>query len=203
MATLYDIKPRFQATLRPYADTLVTRGYSANQVTLAALVLSAAEGALLLWMPGEMLPLLLLPVVLFVRMALNAIDGMLAREHGQASPLGALLNEVCDLASDAALYLPLALVPGLDARLVVAAAAIGLIAEGAGLAAVQIGARRGYDGPLGKSDRALGFGALGLLCAFGGAATSLASFLSWALLLLGVVTVGNRMRVALEQRGPR
>ena len=53
----------------------------------------------------------LLPVILLVRMGLNAVDGMLAREFGQKSRLGAVLNEVGDVLSDAALYLPLALVP--------------------------------------------------------------------------------------------
>ncbi len=40
-------------------------------------------------------------------MALNAIDGMLAREFNQQSTLGAILNEVGDIISDAALYLAL------------------------------------------------------------------------------------------------
>ena len=44
--------------------------------------------------------LLLLPAVLFLRMALNAIDGMLAREHNQKSALGAILNELGDVFSD-------------------------------------------------------------------------------------------------------
>ena len=39
-------------------------------------------------------PLLLVGPWLFVRMALNAIDGMLAREHGQKSALGGILNEL-------------------------------------------------------------------------------------------------------------
>ena len=42
-------------------------------------------------------------------MMLNALDGMLAREFDRPTPLGALLNEIGDLVSDAALYLPLAL----------------------------------------------------------------------------------------------
>ncbi len=48
-------------------------------------------------MPTSRWPLLLLPVTLFVRMALNAIDGMMAREHGQASAAGAVLNELSDV----------------------------------------------------------------------------------------------------------
>ena len=44
-------------------------------------------------------------------MAFNAIDGMLAREFGQKSRLGAYLNELTDVVSDAALYLPFAWLP--------------------------------------------------------------------------------------------
>ena len=47
---------------------------------------------------------------MFLRMAFNAIDGMLAREFGQQSALGAFLNELTDVVSDAALYLPFAFV---------------------------------------------------------------------------------------------
>ena len=43
-------------------------------------------------------------------MALNAIDGMLAREFNQKSRLGGYLNEITDVVSDAALYLPFAFV---------------------------------------------------------------------------------------------
>lgn len=48
-------------------------------------------------------------------MGLNAIDGMLAREFGQQSRLGAYLNELSDVIADAALYLSLASVPGASA----------------------------------------------------------------------------------------
>lgn len=55
---------------------------------------------------GTTHPLLLLPIVLFIRMALNALDGMLARECNQQTRLGAILNETGDVISDIALYLP-------------------------------------------------------------------------------------------------
>ena len=38
-------------------------------------------------------------MVLFLRMALNAIDGMLAREFNQKTNLGAYLNELTDVIS--------------------------------------------------------------------------------------------------------
>ena len=200
--SVYELKPRFQGLLRRPTAALAGAGVSANQVTLAALALSAVcGGAIALW-PARSWPLLLLPFVLFVRMALNAIDGMLAREHGQASPLGAVLNELGDLLSDAALYLPFALVPGLSAPLVVLAVVLTLIAEAAGILGLAVGASRRYDGPMGKSDRAVVFGGLGLLLGLGVPPGGWLDWLLWLVLLLLIFTVVNRVRRALGERTP-
>lgn len=201
MASVYDLKPAFQRRLRPLVDGLARRKVTANQVTIAAFLLAAACGALILTWPGAALPLLLVPVVLFVRMALNAIDGMLAREHGQTSKLGALLNELGDMLSDAVLYLPLAVVPGVPSRLVIAAAMLAAITEMAGVVAVQIGASRRYDGPMGKSDRAVVFGAVAFLLGVGvppGLWLDIVLALAIALL---IATIANRMRRALTEAG--
>ncbi|MBI1386342.1 MAG: CDP-alcohol phosphatidyltransferase family protein [Rhizobiales bacterium] len=196
MATLYDIKPRFQALLRPLVRRLAGAGVTANAVTLAAALLSLAHGAWILLQPANPWPLLLLPASLLARMALNAIDGMLAREHGQASASGAVLNELGDLISDAALYLPLALVAAFHGPLVVAIVALGLTGETMGILAQALGGVRRYDGPLGKSDRALAFGALALVAGFGLAD---GTWLAWPLglmALLALATVINRARAA-------
>jgi len=142
-------------------------------------------------------PLLVLPAALFVRLALNALDGMLAREHGMKSPLGAILNELGDVASDAVLYLPLALVPGVAAGLVVAAVLLAVIAEMAGVVAVQIGAERRYDGPMGKSDRALAFGAVALALGLGIAPGIWLDVVLGVIVLLLCLTIWNRARRAL------
>ena len=201
MATLYDIKPWFQSILRPKVADLAAHGITANEVTLAALAMSCGVGALVWLFPNSTLVLLLLVIALGVRMALNAVDGLLAREHGQASPLGALLNEVCDLASDAALYMPLALVAGVPSALVLIAAALGLVVEGAGLAALLIGAPRGYQGPMGKSDRAFAFGLLAFLLAIGLAGSLLSTVLLLAIIALALWTIRNRIMTALEHAG--
>jgi CDP-diacylglycerol--glycerol-3-phosphate 3-phosphatidyltransferase len=65
LATIYDLKPRFQGLLRLLAATLARNGVSANAITIAALVLSLAQGAWLAVMPTSPWPLLLLPVTLF------------------------------------------------------------------------------------------------------------------------------------------
>lgn len=43
---------------------------------------------------------LALPIGLLIRMALNALDGMMARTYNQTSKKGELLNEIGDVVSD-------------------------------------------------------------------------------------------------------
>ncbi len=200
MPTIYDLKPRFQALLRPVVGRLANRGITANQVTLAALALSLATGLLTtLGANHRHWPLLLVPAVLFIRMALNAIDGMLAREHAMQSPEGAILNELGDVISDAALYLPFALIPGVCGSLVVIAVVLALISEMTGVVAIQIGAQRRYDGPMGKSDRAFTFGLIGLLLGLGFKIHLLVNIVLTGVLVLLGITIRNRARQALEE----
>jgi CDP-diacylglycerol--glycerol-3-phosphate 3-phosphatidyltransferase len=194
LATIYDLKPWFQALLRPLAASLAKRGISANEVTLGALLLSAAQGAWLALMPGSRWPLLVLPVVLFLRMAFNAIDGIMAKEHGQASPAGAVLNEISDVVADAALYLPFAFIPGVSAPLVVLVVVAGIVAEMTGALGPMLGAQRSYAGPLGKSDRALAFGLLAVLIGVGLAPGLWSTLYLAGLLVLSALTVLNRAR---------
>lgn len=199
MPSIYDLKPAFQRLLRPCARALAASGITANQVTIAAMVLSVAVGAAVALRPHARWPLLLMPAFLFVRMALNAIDGMLAREHGMKSRLGAVLNEVGDVVSDTALYLPLALVPDIHAPLVTLIVTLSIISEMTGVVAVQIGASRRYDGPMGKSDRAFVFGVVALL---GGLGVPMQPWLTPVLAVvvaLLALTIMNRARRALAE----
>ena len=198
MPSIYELKSRFQALLRPATRRLAARGVTANQVTIIAALLSIGVGALLACFPASRAVLILVPVVLFVRMALNAIDGMLAREHGMKSRLGAVLNELGDVISDAGLYLPLALVPGVPTALVVCVVVLGIIGEMAGVVAVQIGCERRYDGPFGKSDRAFAFGAIALLHGCNVKPGRWLSIVLGVMVALSVVTIFNRSRRALQ-----
>jgi CDP-diacylglycerol--glycerol-3-phosphate 3-phosphatidyltransferase len=194
LPTIYDLKPRFQALLRPLAGRLAKAGVTANGVTLAALGLSLAHGAWLALAPGSRWPFLLLPVTLAARMALNAIDGMMAREHGIKSPEGAVLNELGDVISDAALYLPFALVAGVNATLVVLVVTASIIGEMAGALGPLLGGTRRYDGPLGKSDRAFALGLLGFLIGVGIAPGRWTTVILAVLLALSALTIVNRAR---------
>lgn len=199
MATIYDLKPAFQRLLRPASDRLARAGVTANQVTLAAALMSVIAGLLVYANPLAAWALAGVPVALFLRMALNAIDGMLAREHDMKTALGALLNEIGDVVSDAALYLPLATIPGVPAGWVVLTVLVGILTEMTGVVAVQIGASRRYDGPFGKSDRAFLFGLVALLLAAGVAPGPWLDVLLPAACALGVLTILNRARRALAE----
>ena len=192
--TVDDLKPRFQALLRPLAGRLAAAGVTANQVTLMAAIGSIAVGAYV-WLAAEARwPFLLLPIWLFVRMAMNAVDGMLAREFGQRSLLGAYLNELGDVLSDAALYLPFARVEPFGPYSVGLVIVLAVVSEMAGALGPMVGAPRRYDGPMGKSDRAFVFGALGLYVGLDAPLPTAAFWLMPAVALLTAWNIVNRVR---------
>ncbi|AZO24333.1 CDP-alcohol phosphatidyltransferase family protein [Mesorhizobium sp. M1E.F.Ca.ET.045.02.1.1] len=197
MPTLYALKPAFQDRLRPLVGRLAAMGVTANKITILAALLSVAAGTAIAALPAWRAPLFLIPVVLFARMALNAIDGMLAREHGQASTLGMYLNEICDVVSDLALILPFAAFPQFGAWGVVAFAIAAALTEFAGVLGIAAGIGRNYAGPFGKSDRALALGVVAVLAAAGFWPAAIAPFVFPAMATLSLLTAINRIRAGL------
>ena len=195
--TIYDLKPKFQALLRPIVAMLHAKGITPNQVTWAALILSITTGILLALTKGATWVLLLVPFVMFIRMALNAIDGILAKEYDMTSDAGAMLNELGDVISDVALYLPFAFISGLSPVLVVLFVIVGLLSEVAGILGAVISGTRRYDGPMGKSDRAFVVGLLALLIGVGLAPGWWANGLLLLSIGLGIITVINRAKRGL------
>ena len=197
MPSVYDIKPRFQSLLRPLLARLARAGVRPNHLTVTALLGSVAVGGVILLTPQRPLWLLALPAWLFVRMALNALDGMLAREHDMSTRLGAVLNEFGDVLSDLAIYLPLAAVRPEAAWSVVAFCLTAMLTEFAGVLGQALGARRFYQGPMGKSDRALLVGSLALLAVVAPATLESWGWVFSAAALLAAWTCGNRLHAAL------
>nr|WP_189661776.1 CDP-alcohol phosphatidyltransferase family protein [Pseudomonas urmiensis] len=185
--------------LRPSVQRLYERGVTANQVTVCAAVVSVLLGVLLAWLAHVTWLFVLIPLWMLLRMALNAVDGMLAREFGQQSKLGAYLNELSDVIADAALYLPFALLAGVSPTLVVLVVISALICEYAGVMGPLAGASRRYDGPMGKSDRAFAFGVLGAGVAFGLLSPTWINGLLLVIALLSLYTLYNRVRRGLAE----
>ena len=199
MISIYQLKPRFQALLRPIARRLAHSGITANAVTVAAMLISLVLGAFLYFYGASHRQLfLLLPLWMFLRMAFNAIDGMLAREFGQKSTLGAYLNELSDVVSDAALYLPFVCIAPFGWGSIGSVIFLSCVSEMAGVLGPMIGGERRYDGPMGKSDRAFVFGALGLGTAL---LPTLPEGLFWLMPMVSVtifINITNRVRGGIE-----
>ncbi|WP_079691093.1 alpha/beta fold hydrolase [Psychrobacter sp. DAB_AL43B] len=172
--SLYQLKTQFQDQLRPISDTFVEQKITANQVTVSAVLLSIGTAYVIAKPATEKQALwLLLPSSLFIRMALNAIDGMMAREHGQASKLGAILNEAGDIIADTALLA--SLMPHVtnsqsqvlerdvfsNQRHIINLIALSTSTELLAMASGAFLNIRTNQGPLGKSDRAFMLGVLG------------------------------------------
>ena len=198
-SSLHTLKPQFQALLRPLARSLAGSGVTANQVTIATTLVSIAVGSLVAEMLSDPRWFLLIPIWMFARMAFNAIDGIMAREFGEKSRLGAYLNELSDAVSDTALYLPFALLPPFSPPWIGVVIVLALLSEYAGALGPLVGASRRFDGPMGKSDRAFVFGALGLWAGLGAPLPEWAALALPAMALALVLTILNRVRSGLRE----
>ena len=112
-----------------------------------------------LWQVNDFrLALIIVPIGLFVRMALNALDGMMATQYNLQSKKGEMLNEIGDVISDLCIYIPLIQLPNVNPIFVLLFVAITVLNEFAGVLAKVLSGVRRYDGPMGKSDRAFTVG---------------------------------------------
>ena len=186
MISVYKIKPQFQRMLSPVLEFLHARGVTANQITLAGCALSLLIAGGFWAAQYSVLFFLVLPVGLFVRMALNALDGMMARRFNQCSPLGEVLNELGDVLSDAVIFLPLLLFFPQAMWAIVVFMLLSVVNEMAGLLGRALGGERRFEGPMGKSDRALLLGVMGLLMACG---VNLAPYALWIFATADVLLV--------------
>lgn len=160
---IYRWKARFQTFVRGMAGDWMTPDMALAGGALVTLVAGACLYGGLVLPEGRWL-LLLVPPALLLRMALNALDGLLARERGQASALGEVLNEGADVVGDTLAYGVLYFVPD-GPRLTVAvfllctwaAEFFGVLGKG------LTGGVRRYEAALGgKPDRAFWMALLSL-----------------------------------------
>lgn len=199
MASIYDLKPKFQQLLWPFLEFLVKRRFTPNVITILALFGSILVGAVIGLTGGEAHWLLVMPVWLFLRMALNAIDGMMARKYNMGTALGRILNELGDILSDLALYFPLGYVAPESMAAVVLFIIGAVLTEFCGVLGYALAVKRHYEGPMGKSDRAFLVGALTLATAYWG---GLKFYWSWVLMIAAILTgwtCFNRVRAILKE----
>ena len=165
MISVYKIKPKFQQLLKPVLNMFYKVGLTANAITWMAILLSAAIGVAFWFFPnGHML--WIFPVGLLVRMALNALDGMMAKTYNMTSVSGEMLNELGDVVSDAVMFFPLIKLTGVNFWWVLGFIFLSTLNEFIGVLTKAATGTRRYDGPMGKSDRALVLGVTCLLFFF-------------------------------------
>lgn len=199
MISVYKLKPKFQSLLRPLVQKMFNKGITANQVTLGACLGSLVVALLVAFFASHLWFFWLIPIWMFIRMALNAIDGMLAREFDQKSRLGAYFNELCDVIADSALFLVFAFIPTVSGSLVILVVILSMLTEYAGVMGPLVGASRRYDGPMGKSDRALAFGIISAGVAIGWLPLAWINILLWVIAALLIYTMINRVKQGLTE----
>jgi CDP-diacylglycerol--glycerol-3-phosphate 3-phosphatidyltransferase len=199
MPSIYQLKPAFQNLLRPLVQRLFDNGTTANQITVLAGVISIVVGIGIACFAQHPWVFVLIPVWMILRMALNAIDGMLAREFGQQSRLGAYLNELCDIVADCALILPFALIPDVSLLIVLSVTLLALFSEYSGVLGPMVGASRRYDGPMGKSDRAFVLGVVATGIAIGWINALWINVVFGVVAVLLAYTLVNRVRLGLKE----
>jgi len=164
---LYLQKGNFQKVVRWVAGGWMT----ANQATLlgcVCVVLTAVCFYAGLTVPGARWAIMCVPVFLVLRMAMNALDGMLAREYGTGSVSGEIWNEALDIIGDTVCYGILLFVPGFPVRPVVLLLILSWAAEYFGVLGKGMpgGVRRHETVLGGKPDRAVWMGLMALLLFF-------------------------------------
>jgi len=133
---------------------------------------------------------------MLLRMALNALDGMVAQASNQKTPTGAVLNELCDVISDAALFSAFLVLLVSIQKVWWLLTILALLTEFVSLSVYQAQGIRSHTGPFGKSDRAVYLGLLAVLLAIFPASINTSA--TWLIayctlgLLLAALTIWNR-----------
>jgi CDP-diacylglycerol--glycerol-3-phosphate 3-phosphatidyltransferase len=196
---IYLVKGQFQKSVRWMAGSWM----SPNMATLAGVFFIGASAATLylgLARPDLRWLLLLTPLCLVLRMAMNALDGLLSREKGLATVPGEIWNEALDVVGDNVCYGVLIFVPD-GPRLTVVALLLAIwAAEFFGVLGKGMpgGVRRHEAAMGGKPDRAFWMGLLAVvLYAFPGFFAYLPYYLGGVTCLV-VLTALLRIRMTVR-----
>lgn len=198
MISLYKIKPAFQRLLLPVLRMLHKLNVTANQLTIAAVLLSIGMGASIYFHSFSHALILIVPIGYILRMALNALDGMMATQYDMKSQLGEILNELGDVISDLVIVLPMVVIPGINPIIIVVFAILSTINEYAGILGKAVSGERRYEGPMGKSDRAFVVGGFVLTYFFWDGIVNYSNIIFGISILLIVISTFVRLKNCLK-----
>jgi phosphatidylglycerophosphate synthase len=202
-----------------FASWLDSRGITPDQISLFGLAAGVGSGIALLLTPllPNWSPLLfaMSAVLVLLRGLSNMFDGMVAVEHGRASPTGLLYNEVPDRISDIALMVGAGYAIGGQAAAGWAAACTALLVTYIRAAGTMAGVPPDFGGPMAKQQRMFSIAGVALYLgitpiawhpAFGPAGQwGLMTLVLWLIVAGGILTAILRLRRAaraLKAREP-
>ena len=197
---LYLQKGNFQKIVRGMAGTWM----SANQATVFGsvfIVLVATSFYIGLTQDNYRWVLLLVPLFLVLRMAMNALDGMLAREYKTGSVSGEIWNEGLDIIGDNICYGILFFVPGFPHAPLILFMILSWAAEYFGVLGKGMpgGVRRHETFLGGKPDRAVWMGILALILFFKPEFIHYAEYYLWGVCFFIFTTCVIRIRKTISE----
>lgn len=122
----------------------------------------------------------------------------MARTYNQQTKLGEVLNEIGDVISDVLIFFPLLKFEADQTYLIVLFLCFGIINEFAGFIGRVISGTRRYDGPMGKSDRALVIGIYGIVSFIGVNLSDYSFYIFLLINLLLLLSTVIRLKRALN-----
>ncbi len=191
---IYSIKPKFQQCLKPIERILVKNKVHPTTINIAALLISISGGLAFFFSNQNPALLLYIPVMAFIRTALNALDGMVARSlKVKNQQWGEVLNEFCDRLSDVAIFLGLAWASASYVNHILGYTIIIVILLNSYLSILSkaAGGSRQYGGFMGKADRMFYVGLMALLIFI---------FKEWGLVNITLWFIGLGTMLTLGQR---
>jgi CDP-diacylglycerol--glycerol-3-phosphate 3-phosphatidyltransferase len=151
---IYKVKGMFQRFLNPVKNLFIKLKISPTAINVWAVVVSIFTGLSLYFADKYLWLLILFPVLAFVRTALNALDGMVAREtKAKNQSWGEVLNESLDRLSDIVIFLGLAFASYSNFQLVSVTLILVLFSSYLGIVSKAAGGKRTYSAYMGKADR--------------------------------------------------
>jgi phosphatidylglycerophosphate synthase len=140
----------FRATARWATALCVKRGIHPDTISYASMIVSAAAG-LCFWKAGRIPVLLLIaPLLCYVRLWFNMLDGMVAVAADKASARGEILNDLPDRASDVMIFAGVAHGGLMNPILGYWTVIFALLVAYAGLVGQAVNGRREFGGIMSK-----------------------------------------------------
>lgn len=194
--SIYKLKKQFQNILMPFCKLLAKLDISPNQITVFTVILNLFFAFFLYKFSNFKFIYLLIPIFFFIRMALNALDGMLANNFNMKTKIGIFFNEMADVISDTAVFYTFFKIIATPEYLSFIFIFFSILSEYTGVVAFMVDGKRHYEGPMGKSDRVFFISILSLFIYF-----NFVSYINYFIIIgifLLIFTLYNRIKNTLR-----